>query len=239
MRENRNNDQMREINITPNFLKFATGSALIEFGNTKVITAVNAQQSVPSFLDPEKEGWLTAEYSLLPASTPSRVTREASRGKVGGRTHEIQRLIGRSLRAAIDLNKIPGITMWVDCDVIQADGGTRTASITGSYVSLVLAVQRLMKDGIIIENPIIGQIAAISVGIVEETILLDLDYSEDSKADVDMNIVMNRNKEFIEIQGTSENRPFNRDALSQLLDYGEKGIMELFTYQDLAIKDGK
>ncbi len=229
--DGRKNDELRNVRIIPDFLKHPYGSVLIEMGDTRVITAVSVEDNVPSFLNPEEQGWLTAEYSLLPSSTRPRSSREATRGKVGGRTHEIQRLIGRSLRAALDLTRIPGKTLWVDCDVIQADGGTRTASITGAFVALKLAISRLLNEGVITEDPLKWHIAAISVGIVDGEILLDLNYEEDYRASVDMNIVMNEEGNFIEIQGTAEEGSFRREELSDMLSLGEKGIRELIAIQ--------
>lgn len=229
--DGRRKDQIRAVKIIPDFLKHPYGSVLIEMGETRVITAVSVERSVPSFLNPDEQGWLTAEYSLLPSSTRPRSVRESTKGRVGGRTHEIQRLIGRSLRASLDLRKIPGLTLWVDCDVIQADGGTRTASITGAFVALKLAIDKLIQEGVIIQNPIKHFIAAISVGIVENEVLLDLNYEEDFKASVDMNIVMTENHEFIEVQGTAEESPFSKKYLNEMLDLAEKGIMELISLQ--------
>ncbi len=236
--DGRENNQLRPVRIIPDFLKHPYGSALIEMGDTRVITAVSVEESVPPFLNPEEQGWLTAEYSLLPSSTRPRSVRESTRGRVAGRTHEIQRLIGRSLRAALDLRKIPGKTLWVDCDVIQADGGTRTASITGAFVALQIAVNNMLKDGIIEEDPILYNIAAVSVGIVDEEILLDLNYEEDFRASVDMNIVMNERGEYIEVQGTSEEKTFSRDQLNSMLDLAWSGIQKLVEIQKEVLKSG-
>ncbi len=230
-RDGRRNDELRFVKIIPDFLKHPYGSVLIEMGETRVIAAVNIEDNVPPFLDPEEQGWLTAEYSLLPSSTRPRSVREATRGKVGGRTHEIQRLIGRSLRASLNLEMVRGKTFWVDCDVIQADGGTRTASITGAFVALMIAVRKMLKEGVIESNPIKWNVAAVSVGIVDGEVLLDLDYSEDSRASVDMNVVMNDKGEFIEVQGTAEENSFSRMQLDKMLHFAEKGILQLIALQ--------
>jgi ribonuclease PH len=224
-------DQLRQTKITRNYTKYAEGSVFIETGNTKVLCNVSVEDSVPYFLRGQNSGWLTAEYALLPRSTHTRTIRESSRGKVAGRTKEIQRLIGRSLRAVIDLKKIGERTIWIDCDVIQADGGTRTASITGAYVALVDAVNKLIKDGAITESPLNAFMAAVSVGIVDGELLLDLCYEEDSQAQVDMNIVMTEEGRIIEIQGTAEKDPFTRQELNIFLDLAGKGIKELIDNQ--------
>ena len=229
--ENRQSDQLRTIRITPNFLSHAEGSVLIECGQTHVICSATVEESVPSFLRGKGSGWVTAEYGMLPRSTHSRMRREAAHGKQSGRTQEIQRLIGRSLRAVVDLNKLGERQIIVDCDVIQADGGTRTASITGGFVALALAVQKLIRSQKLMENPIIEPVAAISLGIVNNQPLLDLDYKEDSGCDVDMNIIMTASGQLVEIQGTAEGHVFNRTQLNHLLDLGEKGIQSLVHYQ--------
>lgn len=225
--DGRKNDELRTIRIEKNFIKNADGSALIELGNTRVICTASIENKVPPFLKDQKKGWITAEYGMLPRSTPVRMLRESTAGRVGGRTHEIQRLIGRTLRAVVDLEKLGERTIWIDCDVIEADGGTRTASITGGYIALVEAINKAMNAGMITENPIKDSIAAISVGIVLGEPRLDLCYAEDSQAEVDMNIVMTGSGKFIEIQGTAEILPFSKENLFQLLSLAEKGIREI------------
>lgn len=227
----RASDAIRPVKITRQYIKHPRGSVLIEMGDTKVLCNVSIEEKVPPFLKGKGQGWLTAEYSMLPASTHQRKIREASKGKLEGRTMEIQRLIGRSLRSVINLNLLGERTIWIDCDVLQADGGTRTAAITGAYVALVDAVQSLMTEGLIKENPICSQIAAISVGIVKDVPCLDLNYLEDSSAQVDMNVIANNLGEIIEIQGTGEERPFTRNELNALYDLAEKGIQDLFQHQ--------
>jgi len=234
--ENRLNDQMRLVKIIPGYIKYPDGSVLIEQGDTKVICSAVVENKVPPFLRGSGTGWVTAEYSLLPSSTETRTPREASRGKISGRTSEIQRLIGRSLRAVVDLKALGERTVWIDCDVIQADGGTRTASITGSFVALYLALKKLTDTGELEKLPITDFVAAVSVGIVEGVNVLDLEYIEDSNADVDMNIVMTGNNEFIEIQGTAEGKPFNYEELEGLLSLAKKGIKELFALQKRAVE---
>ena len=224
-------DEMRPVKITPNYLKYAEGSVLIEAGDTRVICAASVEDKVPPFLKGTGSGWVTAEYGLLPRSTETRNVREASRGKVSGRTSEIQRLVGRSLRAVMDIEALGERTIWIDCDVIQADGGTRTASITGSFVAMCLAVRKLKEQGLIERMPVKDYVAAISVGIVDGEVVLDLDYAEDSRAEVDMNVVMNSKGEFIEIQGTAERNPFTRSQMDRLLDLAAGGIKELIAIQ--------
>ncbi len=219
-------DQLREVKITLDFIKHAEGSCLIEFGDTKVICTASVEERVPPFLKGTGQGWITAEYSMLPRATAQRTIREAAKGKLTGRTQEIQRLIGRSLRSAVDLTALGEITVWIDCDVIQADGGTRTASITGAFVALYRALEKVDKL-----NAVKSFIAAVSVGIVNGQFLLDLNYEEDSMAEVDMNVVMNDQRLLVEVQGTAEGEPFSREALNRLLDLGEKGIKELITIQ--------
>jgi len=221
----------REITVQKDFCKNAYGSVLFGMGDTKVICAVNIAEDVPEHAKKKNKGWLSAEYTMLPYSTSSRIKREFM--KRDGRSVEIQRLIGRSLRAAIDLGKIPGYSIYVDCDVIQADGGTRTASITGGYIAMKLAVNRMLKEGLIQENPLISNIAAVSVGLIDDVVYLDLDYEKDSKADVDMNIVMNGNLDFIEIQGTGEQTSFSAKQLDEMLKAAEIGIRELIAIQNL------
>ncbi len=229
-------DQMREIRITRNFTKHAEGSVLVEFGDTKVICTASIEERVPGFLRGQGQGWVTAEYGMLPRSTGSRMGREAARGKQGGRTMEIQRLIGRSLRAVIDLAALGERSIAIDCDVIQADGGTRTASITGGYVALADAIQHLVDRKLLKTSPLLGQVASVSVGIYNDLPVLDLDYSEDSNAETDMNVVMNDLGQFIEVQGTAEGHAFSQEELNTMLDYARKGIVELIQHQKEALQ---
>jgi ribonuclease PH len=222
---------LRPTRITPNYLLHAEGSVLIEVGQTKVICTASVEDRVPPFMRGTGKGWVTAEYGMLPRATSTRSTREAASGKVGGRTMEIQRLIGRSMRTIVRLNELGERTVWLDCDVIQADGGTRTAAITGAFVALVLALDRLKKTDVLRTIPISDYVAATSVGIVGGMPLLDLAYEEDSKADVDMNIVKTGDGRFIEVQGTAESEPFSRDALGGLLDLADAGISQLIEKQ--------
>ncbi len=224
-------NEMRPIRITPNYLKYAEGSVLIEAGDTRVICAASVDEKVPPFLKGMGKGWVTAEYGLLPRSTETRNVREAARGKVTGRTSEIQRLVGRALRAVVDFEALGERTIWIDCDVIQADGGTRTASITGAFVAMCMAMRVLMERGLIESFPVKDYLAAISVGIVNGEAILDLEYLEDSQAEVDMNIVMTGQGEFVEIQGTAEGKPFSRPQMDQLLDLAAAGIKELIAIQ--------
>ncbi|NOQ88701.1 MAG: ribonuclease PH [Gammaproteobacteria bacterium] len=233
---NRQPDEMRTVTITRNYTKHAEGSVLIEFGDTKVICTASVEERVPGFLRGKGQGWVTAEYGMLPRSTGSRMRREASGGKQGGRTMEIQRLIGRALRAGIDLEVLGENTISLDCDVIQADGGTRTASITGAWVALNDAIQHLLDKKLIEKNPLHHQIASVYVGIYNGTPVLDLDYAEDSNAETDMNVVMNSDNGFIEVQGTAEGHPYSKEELNSMLALAEKGITELFTTQQAAIK---
>lgn len=235
IRTGRAADQLRPVSITPHFLPHADGSVLIACGNTKVICTASIDESVPPFLRGKNQGWVTAEYGMLPASTASRMRREAAQGKQSGRTQEIQRLIGRSLRAAVDLSRLGERQILIDCDVIQADGGTRTASITGAYVALHLAIGKLLAAGKLAHNPIREAVAAISLGIVGGVPLLDLDYPEDSGCDSDINLVMTASGNIIEIQGTAEGAAFSPAALTQLLALGQKGIAELLQHQQAAI----
>ncbi|OAM36914.1 ribonuclease PH [Eikenella sp. NML080894] len=235
IRTGRATDQLRPISITPHFLPHADGSVLIACGNTKVICTASIDESVPPFLRGKNQGWVTAEYGMLPASTASRMRREAAQGKQSGRTQEIQRLIGRSLRAAVDLSQLGERQILIDCDVIQADGGTRTASITGAYVALHLAVGKLLAAGKLAHNPIREAVAAVSLGIVGGVPLLDLDYPEDSGCDSDINLVMTASGNIIEIQGTAEGAAFSPAALTQLLALGQKGIAEMLQHQQTAI----
>lgn len=235
--DGRKSSEEREIKITKDINIYAEGSVLIEVGNTKVICMASVSEKVPMFIRGTGKGWITAEYSMLPRSTNERNTREASKGKLGGRTVEIQRLIGRSLRAAIDLEKLGERLIIIDCDVIQADGGTRTASITGGYIALALAIKKLMSEGVLTENPIISNVAAISVGKINSTLMVDLKYSEDSIAEVDMNVIMNKKGEFIEIQGTGEESTFTRMELNQFLDLAEESIKRIINLQDKIIEE--
>ena len=220
-------DRMRDFRITMNYLRFAEGSVLVEMGHTKVLCAATIEDKVPPFLKNSGRGWLTAEYSMLPASTQKRSPRESTTGRVGGRTHEIQRLIGRSLRAVTDLQSFGERTITVDCDVIQADGGTRTASITGVFVALVTLFRSLKERGLVNTIPVKDSVSAVSVGMVEGQLLLDLDYQEDSRAEVDMNFVMTGSGLFIEVQGTAEAQPFDRNRLDAMANLAAAGIREL------------
>lgn len=231
-------DELRQIKITRNFTKHAEGSVQIEFGDTRVICTASVEDKVPRFLAGKGKGWVTAEYGMLPRSTGTRMGREAARGKQGGRTMEIQRLIGRSLRAVIDLEKLGEHSIAIDCDVIQADGGTRTASITGGYVALVDAINHLLESGQIKQNPLCGFVASVSVGIFGKTPVLDLDYAEDSTCETDMNVVMNGDGDFIEVQGTAEGHAFNRDELNAMLDLARDGIETLILKQKEALNSG-
>ncbi len=226
--------KIRPVKIIKNFLKYPAGSALIEMGNTKVICTATVEESVPRWMKEQKVagGWITAEYSMLPGATSERTQREVTKGKPSGRTQEIQRLIGRSLRAVLDMVKLGQRTVWIDCDVIQADGGTRTAAITGSFVALRLAIEKLLQDGKIAESPIVDSVAAISVGIVGGVPLLDLCYVEDVDADVDMNVVMTRAGRFVEVQGTAEAKPFSDQEMKAMLNLAKKGIRALMKCQD-------
>ncbi len=224
-------DELRQIIITRNFSRHAEGSVLIRCGDTHVLCTASVEDRVPPFLRGKKQGWVTAEYGMLPRSTGSRMGREATRGKQSGRTLEIQRLIGRSLRAVVDREALGERTITLDCDVLQADGGTRTASITGAYVALVDACRWLMKKGAIKKDPIHGQLAAVSVGIYRDVPVLDLDYPEDSSAETDLNVVMNDGGAFIELQGTAEGHAFRRDELDQMLDLADLGIRQLMAFQ--------
>jgi ribonuclease PH len=217
--------------MTPGFISQAEGSVLIEVGRTRVICTASVEESVPAFLKGQGKGWITSEYSMIPRATNTRTTRESTLGKKSGRTQEIQRLIGRALRASIELGKLGERQIWIDCDVIQADGGTRTASITGAFVALCLAIRKLQDSNALSQNPIRSHVAAVSVGIIKGVPMLDLDYPEDSTADVDFNLVMTDRNEFVEIQGTAERDPFGTTALNQLLDLGRSGIHELIEIQ--------
>ncbi len=227
----RSPDQLRDVRFTRNYTKHAEGSVLVEFGDTKVLCTASIAPQVPPFLRDQGKGWVTAEYGMLPRSTGSRMPREASRGKQGGRTLEIQRLIGRSLRAAVDLRLLGENTITVDCDVLQADGGTRTASISGGFVALHDAIHSLVTTEAISGNPILQFVASVSVGVFEQTPVLDLDYAEDSSADTDMNIVMNEELQFIELQGTAEAQTFNNEELNQMLELAKSGIGQIIQRQ--------
>jgi ribonuclease PH len=230
-------NQLRAVKIIPDYLKFAEGSVLIETGDTKVLCSASVEEKVPPFLKGTGKGWVTAEYSLLPRSTETRTSREVARGRVTGRTSEIQRLVGRALRAVVDYEALGERTIWIDCDVLQADGGTRTASITGAFVAMCLALKKIKAQGLISRFPVNDLVAATSVGIVDGEIILDLEYSEDSQAEVDMNVVMTGGGKFVEVQGTAEGKPFDRAELDQLLDMAAGGIRELIQLQKDIIGD--
>lgn len=229
-------DEMRKVTITRGFTDNPAGSVLVTFGNTRVMCTASVEQSVPRFKRDSGEGWLTAEYSMLPASTHERMPRESMRGKVKGRTHEISRLIGRSLRAAIDLKELGENTINIDCDVLQADGGTRTASITGAYVALADALTYLHAAGAVPGTPLKAPVAAVSVGIIDARVCLDLPYEEDSRAEVDLNVVMTAEGKFVEIQGTGEEGTFDRGQLNDMLDSAEKGLRELIALQQEVLR---
>lgn len=229
--DKRNPDDLREVKIEIETNLYAEGSAIIHMGETKVLCTATVEESVPPFLRDTGTGWVTAEYSMLPRSTRERMRRDSVRGKIGGRSHEIQRLIGRVLRSVVDFEVLGEKSIVIDCDVLQADGGTRTASITGAFVALKLAINKLKKEGLIENDPLLDYVAAVSVGIVDGDVLLDLNYEEDSTADVDMNIAMTGSGKFVEIQGTAEEHPFDSKQLSGLLEYAAKGIKELISLQ--------
>lgn len=233
--DSRNHDQVRPVKITRNYLKHAEGSVLIEMGDTKVICTATVDEKVPPFVKGTGRGWVTSEYGMLPRSTEVRKPRESVRGKVDGRTMEIQRLIGRALRSIVNLEKMGEMTVYIDCDVIQADGGTRTASITGAFVAMVEAFGKLVEGGKLSAIPVNGYIAAISIGIKDGQVLLDLNYAEDSTCQVDMNLVMTDKGQLVEIQGTGEESPFDKQKLAEMLRLGEKGIMELVALQKQAL----
>ncbi len=224
-------NQMRAIKITKNYITHPHGSVLFQMGGTRVLCSASIDNKVPSFLRGQGRGWVTAEYSMLPSSTNTRTPREASKGKLSGRTQEIQRLIGRSLRSIVDLEMLGERTVWIDCDVIQADGGTRCASITGSFISLMLAMKKLKKDKLINQIPVRDYVAAISVGIINGKNLLDLDYSEDSEADVDLNVIKTGSGGFVEIQGTAEREPFSDKQMKSMITLADKGIKQLVAIQ--------
>ncbi|MCL6473041.1 MAG: ribonuclease PH [Firmicutes bacterium] len=235
--DGRKPDEIRKVNIQRNYLAHAEGSVLIEVGNTRVICTASIEEKVPKWLQGAGQGWITAEYGMLPRSTGIRMVREASLGRVGGRTQEIQRLIGRSLRSVVDLKALPELTIWMDCDVIQADGGTRTASITGAFIALYDALRWLVANERIAELPLSEFVSAVSVGIVDGVALLDLCYEEDCSAEVDMNIVMTGSGKFIEVQGTAEEHPFDRVQLDEMLALAEKGISELVSIQQRVLRE--
>ena len=225
-------NQMRPVSFTPNFTMHAEGSVLVTFGNTKVICTASIENRQPRWLRDEQQGWVTAEYGMLPRSTHSRMGREAARGGQGGRTMEIQRLIGRALRASVDLKKLGPRTITLDCDVIQADGGTRTAAISGAFVALSQALRKLHMDGGIEDDPIVGNVASVSVGIYDGTPVLDLDYAEDASAETDMNVVMDSQQRFIEVQGTAEGTPFSTGEMNAMLDLARAGVAQIITAQN-------
>lgn len=222
---------LRPVKVTTGYLKFAEGSVLMEMGDTKVICAATVEERVPPFLAGKGKGWMTAEYSMLPRSSQKRVQRESMAGRVGGRTHEIQRLIGRSLRAVTDLSALGERTIYIDCDVLQADGGTRTASITGAYIAVYETLRSLVEKGVIKSIPLLDSVAAVSVGVVGGRALLDLNYEEDSSAEVDMNIIMTGDGRFVEVQGTAETEPFSQESLTGLVSLASRGITELTSIQ--------
>ncbi len=229
--QGRKSQQLRPLGITPGYIKTADGSVLIEIGDTRVICTAKLEERAPAFLRNSGQGWITAEYGMLPGSSQVRIGREAARGKIGGRTHEIQRLIGRSLRAVADLRVFGERTVWIDCDVIQADGGTRTASVSGAYVALAQGVRHWIKHGLIGSDPLKDCVAAVSVGIVDGKVLLDLSYDEDSRAAVDMNFVMTGRGKFVEVQGTAESAPFTKKQMERMADMAEQGIREIIKAQ--------
>ena len=235
--DNRNHNQLRDITIEPNVNIHAEGSVLISFGNTKVICNASIENNVPRWMKNSDEGWVTGEYGMLPRSTNERMSREAARGKQSGRTQEIQRLIGRSLRASIDFTKLGENTVVIDCDVLQADGGTRTASITGGYVALHMAVLNSLNENLLKENPLVNKIAATSIGLIGNEILLDLCYKEDSEAGADFNLVMADNGNIIEIQGAAEKQNFDIDTVNKVLEIGSLGIKEIFEIQNKIISE--
>ncbi len=233
--DGRKTTELRPVRIIPGFIRHVHGSVLIEVGHTRVICTATVEEQVPQFLRDTASGWVTAEYGMLPGSGDTRIARESARGRVGGRTHEIQRLIGRSLRAVTNLTALGARTIWLDCDVIEADGGTRTASITGAYVALALATRRLAGDGKITARPLTGSVAAVSCGIIEGRPLLDLCYAEDSKAEVDMNFVMTGAGRFVEVQGTAESKPFTKAQMDRLSELAWDGIVRLTALQQQAL----
>ncbi len=237
--DGRKNDEIREIKITRNFIRTAEGSVLISMGNTRIVCTATIEDKVPPFLKDQKKGWITAEYSMLPRATKMRTIRESTAGRISGRTHEIQRLIGRALRSVVDLSKIGERTIWIDCDVLEADGGTRTAAITGAFICLTDAIDYALRNGLIESTPIKDYLAAISVGIVEGEPMIDLCYLEDSIAEVDMNIVMTGSGKFVEIQGTAEGTPFSKVTLDNLIKLAEAGINKLIEIQKKLIEEDR
>lgn len=235
--DGRKNHEIRSVKIKRNFIATAEGSALISMGNTRVVCTASIEEKVPPFLKDQRKGWITAEYSMLPRSTKTRTVRESSIGRVSGRTHEIQRLIGRALRSVVDLSGIGERTIWIDCDVLQADGGTRTAAITGAYICLADALRYALKNGIIEKTPLKDYLAAISVGVVHGEPMIDLCYQEDSMAEVDMNIVMTGSGKLVEIQGTAEGKPFSKTTLDKLIKLAEEGIDNLIAIQKKLIEE--
>jgi ribonuclease PH len=236
--DGRNPAELRPVRIETNYLKYAEGSALVSVGDTRVLCAASVEEKVPPWMRGRGSGWITAEYAMLPRATSERTQRESAKGRVGGRTHEIQRIIGRALRAVVDLTKLGERTLWIDCDVLQADGGTRTTSITGAYIALALALRKSFDPADLKKWPLRGLIAATSVGIVDGTMVLDLPYHEDSRAEVDMNVAMTDSGGFVELQGTAEGVPFTRAQLDGLLDLAARGIRELFEHQRAALDLG-
>src|SRR6266513_3216658 len=234
--DNRAPDQLRPVNIIPDFISTAEGSALIEMGNTRVICTASVEETVPPFLRNSGKGWISSEYAMLPRSTLTRTPREVTKGRPSGRTHEIQRLIGRSLRAVVDLDRLGERTIWIDCDVIQADGGTRTASITGAFLALGLALEKLVEAGTLTSVPLKDFVAAVSVGIVDGEILLDLSYEEDSRADVDMNFVMTAGHKLVEVQATAEHQVFDDLELAKMIAYARQGVQSLIARQQAMLK---
>ncbi|MGH9546529.1 MAG: ribonuclease PH [Terriglobales bacterium] len=233
--DNRSPDQMRPVSIIPNFINTAEGSVLIELGNTRVICTASVEETVPQFMRNRGKGWISSEYSMLPRATLTRTPREVNKGRPSGRTHEIQRLIGRSLRAVTDLERMGERTIWIDCDVIQADGGTRTASITGAFVALGLALEKLVEAGTLTSVPLRDYLAAVSVGIVDGEILLDLCYEEDSRADVDMNFVMTAGRKLVEVQATAEHQVFDEEQLGKMIGLASQGVQALIAKQQAVL----
>jgi len=233
--DNRAPEQLRPVNIIPGFMSTAEGSVLMEVGNTRVICTASVEETVPSFMRNSGKGWISSEYAMLPRATLTRSTREVSKGRQSGRTHEIQRLIGRSLRAVTDLNRLGERTVWIDCDVIQADGGTRTASITGAFVALGLALEKLVEAGTLTSVPLRDYVAAVSVGIVDGEIMLDLAYEEDSRADVDMNFVMTAGYKFVEVQATAEHQVFDENQLARMIAFAKQGVQTLIAKQQAVL----
>ncbi|MDH5202832.1 MAG: ribonuclease PH [Nitrospirota bacterium] len=234
--DGRKNNEIRGVKVQRNFITTAEGSVLIEIGHTRVICTATIEDKIPPFLKDQKKGWITAEYSMIPRATQTRLTRESSAGRMSGRTHEIQRLIGRALRSVVDLSLLGERTIWIDCDVIQADGGTRTAAITGAFISLSDALRYALRSGLIEKMPIKDYLAAISVGVVDGDLRMDLCYSEDSIAEVDMNIVMTGSRKLVEIQGTAEGLPFSKTTLNSLIELAEEGISSLIKLQKKLIE---